>query len=66
MTKLEKLEAEIKKLSIDEMRQLSDVLADLQADLWDEQIARDCDAGKLDALIEEAKKDIAAGQVKPL
>lgn len=66
MTKLEKLEAEIKKLSIDEMRQLSDTLADLQADLWDEQIARDCDAGKLKTLIEEAKKDIAAGQVKPL
>ena len=66
MTKLEKLEAEIKKLSPSEINQLSDWMAALRNDLWDAQIAQDAQSGKLDSLIGVAKKDIAAGRVKPL
>ena len=66
MTKLEKLEAEIKKLSPEEVRKLSDWLSELHAEQWDEQLAHDAQSGKLDSLIEEAKTDIAAGRVKPL
>ena len=31
---------------------------------WDEQIARDSRAGKLDALIEEARQDFEAGRCR--
>jgi len=66
MTKLEKIEAEIKSLGTEDLRRVSELVAELQNDLWDEQIARDSEAGKLDSLIKEAKADIAAGRVKPL
>ena len=66
MTKLEKIEAEIKKLSIEEMRELSHRLTELQNDLWDEQMERDAEAGKLDKLAEEALAYHEAGRTKPL
>ncbi len=66
MTKLEKIEAEIKDLSHDEFKQLGDWFAELQADLWDEQIERDAKAGKLDKMIAEAKEDLDRGRVTPL
>jgi predicted nucleic acid-binding protein len=66
MTKLEKIEHDITTLSREELQKLSDWLAEYQADLWDRQIVEDAKAGKLDRLIEEAKKDIAAGKIRPL
>ncbi|GIL02986.1 MAG: hypothetical protein BroJett030_28850 [Alphaproteobacteria bacterium] len=66
MTRLEKLERQIRALTPEEVRKLGEFLDELRADLWDAQIEADVKAGKLDELIAEAKADIAAGRVKPL
>jgi hypothetical protein len=66
MTKLEKIEKEIASLDSSDVRKLSEWFAAYEADLWDKQIAKDADGGKLDALIEKAKRDIAEGKVSPL
>lgn len=66
MTRLEKLEAEIKQLSPDEVRKLHDWLSELQAEHWDEKITRDADAGKLDDLANAALAAHKAGQTRPL
>ena len=66
MTKLEKIENEIRALSSDEFKSLTEWMDEERARLWDEQIARDALAGRLDAVIAEARADIKAGRVKPL
>jgi len=66
MTKLEKIEAEIKSLGTEDLRRVSELVAELQNDLWDEQIARDSEAGKLDDLANAALAAHKAGQTKPL
>jgi hypothetical protein len=66
MTKLEKIEQEIATLGKDDLSKLADWLAEYQASLWDKQIEEDAKAGRLDKLIENAKKEIAAGKVRSL
>ena len=66
MTKLEKIEADISRLDPKDVRKLADWLEEYKAELWDQQIAADAKAGKLDHLIAKAKKQIAAGKVRPL
>ncbi len=66
MTKLEKIEQDIKSLNKNDMQRLADWFAELRADKWDEQIERDAKSGKLDKLVSQAKADIAAGRVTPL
>jgi len=66
MTRLEKLEREIKALSPDEVRKLADFIAELRADLWDAQMEADVKAGKLDELMDEALADLDAGRTRPL
>jgi hypothetical protein len=45
-----------------ELRELLDWLEEYQESLWDQQIEEDRSSGKLDALIEKAKKEF--GQFK--
>jgi hypothetical protein len=66
MTKLEKIEKEIASLDHSEVRKLSEWFAAYEADLWDKQIDRDAGDGKLDALIQKAKLEIAEGKVSPI
>ena len=66
MTKLEKIEREIEALPPKDVHALGKWFDELREQLWDEQIGRDADSGKLDGLIAEAEADIAAGRVKPL
>jgi hypothetical protein len=66
MTKLEKIEKEIATLGRDDLRKLSEWLADYQADLWDAQIEADANAGRLDALAEQALADHRSGKSKTL
>lgn len=42
------------------------ILAELKQTEWDKQIEEDLKAGRLDKLIQEAEKDIAAGRTRPL
>jgi hypothetical protein len=66
MTKLEKLEREIRALSPDEVSRLADFIAELRADLWDAQMEADVKAGKLDKLAEQALAAHRAGKSTPL
>ncbi len=66
MTKLEKIEAQIKNLSAEDIKSLGNWFAEYQADQWDAQIERDSKAGKLDKLAERALAAHKAGQTTAL
>jgi len=66
MTTLMKIEAAIKQLPEPEARRLAAWLQDYLDDAWDQQIAADAAAGKLDGLIAQAEADIASGNVRDL
>jgi hypothetical protein len=66
MNSLPEIEAAITQLSEGEMRDLSNWLQGYLNDAWDKQIEVDAKSGKLDQLIQRAKADIEANQVKPL
>lgn len=56
----------ITRLSPQELTKLSGWLADYHADVWDQQIADDLEAGRLDAMLEEVDQEYEAGKAKPL
>ena len=66
MTALDKIQAEIKKLTHAQQRELAQWFAEMQADAWDAQIEEDSQAGRLDHLIAQAEADIAGGRTKTL
>jgi hypothetical protein len=66
MTKLEKIEQEIASLGKDDLHKLAEWFAEYRTDLWDKQIEEDAKAGRLDKFVENAKKEIAEGKVRPL
>lgn len=66
MTKLEKIEQEIAALSDGDRRKLAQWFAEFHADLWDRQIESDYEAGRLDELIGDARRELAEGKSRPL
>jgi hypothetical protein len=66
MTRVEKLEREIEKLSPDERRQLRNWILEIDAGAWDREIESDVAAGRLDALAKEAVDEHRAGKTKPI
>ncbi len=58
---VEEIEDAITRLSPEELAELSTWLADYQAKVWDEQIERDLEAGRLDALLEEVSAEYETG-----
>ncbi len=60
------IESAIKKLPPNEVSKLSKWLEEFEARIWDKQIERDLQNGKLQNLIEEAEKDFAEGNYQPL
>ncbi len=60
MSTVEKIEAEILKLSPQELSKLADWVLELDERRWDEQIEKDAAAGKLDFLAQEAREDMNA------
>lgn len=60
------IEAEIAKLPPEELNQLMSWLERHYARIWDEQIAYDLDAGRLDSVLAEVDKEYEAGLAKPL
>lgn len=61
MTKLEQIEAAIEKLAPGDVAKLREWLAELDARLFDEKIARDAGSGKLDKLADAARANMKAG-----
>jgi hypothetical protein len=62
MSRVERLEAQIKSLSPDELEAFRLWFAAFDADAWDRQIQTDSREGKLAALAERALKDHKAGR----
>ncbi len=66
MSKVEAIEEQIEKLSLDELAAFRRWYAAFDAETWDRQFEGDVTAGKLDALAEKALSAHASGQSKPL
>jgi hypothetical protein len=66
MTRLQKIENDIRSLSEEEFKALAAWMDEERARLWDERIERDAKAGKLDKFAEEALADHRAGLTRPL
>jgi hypothetical protein len=66
MTRLEKLEQDIRKLGPEELATLRDWFRKYDAARWDRQIEEDARRGKLDRLAEEALASHKAGRTRSL
>jgi hypothetical protein len=64
MTKVEKIEQDIRKLNRDELLAFCRWFREYDSDEWDRQIEGDVRAGKLDKLAEEALAAHRAGKSK--
>jgi hypothetical protein len=66
MGKIEKLEQEIQALSSEELAQFRAWFLEYDWAIWDRQIERDAEAGRLDDLAARALRDHAAGKTTPI
>jgi hypothetical protein len=66
MASLPEIEAAIRQLPEDDIRQLAMWLQEYLDDLWDRQLEGDLKSGKLDSLIAKAEADIAANRIKDI
>lgn len=66
MSTIQEIEQAISQLSESDRAKLRDWLAKLDQDEWDKQIADDEAAGRLDALADEALKDLCEGRCTEL
>jgi hypothetical protein len=66
MSTVKQIEAEILKLSPEELSQLAGWVLDLDEQRWDEQIEQDIASGKLDFLAKEALAEFEAGNCRTL
>ena len=56
----------VKKLSSEKKRELLDRLGEIDFnDAWDQQVAADANAGKLDGLMEKAASEYRSGRTTP-
>lgn len=66
MPNLNEIEAQVAALPPEEFDKFRQWFEEFQADLWDQQIEADSLAGRLDALVDQAKRDEADGKLTPL
>ena len=66
MGKIEKIEQEIQALSPEELAQFRAWFLEYDWAVWDRQIERDAQAGRLDGLATKALRDHAARKTTPL
>ena len=62
MSRVEKIEGQVKGLSAQELSAFREWFAKFDAEAWDRQFESDVKAGKLDSLAERALRDHAAGR----
>ncbi len=65
-TTLEKIESAIAQLAPNDLAQLAAWFDEFHAEAWDKQIEGDVNAGRLDALLQEAEEAYQSGQCRPL
>lgn len=56
----------VMKLSTDELREFIEWIDELQESQWDKQIEEDLQAGRLDHLITEARKEFKEGRCRQI
>ena len=66
MTKVEKLESEVRRLNPDELAAFRDWFRKYDSDAWDREIEKDILSGRLDRLAEEAIAAHKAGRTKEI
>lgn len=66
MSELEQLEHRVQNLPPEDFARFREWFLELEAQLWDQQIAEDLKAGRLDKLIAEAREDFAAGRAREI
>ena len=66
MSTVEEIKEQVLALTIEEQASLRDWMLELEWDRWDEQLERDVQAGRLDALAEAALQAHADGKTTPL
>ena len=66
MTLVSEIEIAVKKLSRDELSAFRDWFQEFDAEAWDKQFEADVAAGRLDALAEEALRDLREGRCTDL
>jgi len=66
MGKIEKIEQEIQALSPEELAEFRAWFMEFDWAIWDRQIERDTQAGRLDDLAARALRDHAAGKTTPI
>jgi len=66
MNVVSEIEVAVKKLSRDELSVFRDWFQEFDAEAWDKQFETDVTAGRLDALAEEALRDLREGRCTDL
>jgi hypothetical protein len=66
MAKIDELKADIERLSSEELAALFRWLSEKEWESWDKEIEADSQAGRLDFLVREARKEKAKGTLKEM
>lgn len=66
MSEIEELESRVRTLSAAELAAFREWFIEFENEAWDQQIAKDFRAGKLDKLIGRARAEMAQGKAKAL
>jgi hypothetical protein len=66
MSKIEQIERDVRQLSEQELATFRAWFSEYDAARWDEQFEADAQSGRLDAVVEAALADHAAGRSRPL
>ncbi len=65
MSRVAEIEKAIQALTPQEIKAVADWLQEFREEMWDQQIAADAKAGKLDKFIAKAKAGYRAGKATP-
>ena len=66
MSTLEEIKQAIEKLPIEEFFELARRLSVRYSELWQEQVVRDAEDGKFNAVFAEIDEELKRGEVRPL
>ncbi len=66
MTTVAEISGAVKRLPKKDLARFRKWFADYDAAAWDKQLEADVAAGRLDALVREARRDLKAGRTTPL
>jgi len=66
MNQIQELQTRIRNLPTEEFSELREWFFQLEEERWDQQISADFQSGKLNRLIEKARREFAQGQAREL